>query len=146
MYQYQTMNQTFVRSKWLCWFSIFDSVLSWCNCISDKLATSTGTLVNTKTKLLKSSLTIGIDTVFSTDTLHVTGEAKSTRQFKYAQVYVSDKGFIYVHFMKSLNQASYMEALRGFCKEVGTYPPPTSVHPPLHAPISDGHHQSHLVM
>ena len=60
-----------------------------------------------------------IDTVFYTDTLHVTGEAKSTRQFKYAQVYVSDKGFIHVHFMKSLNQASYMEALRSFCKEVG---------------------------
>jgi len=37
-----------------------------------------------------------IDTVFYTDTLHVTGEAKSTRQFKYAQVYVSDKGFIFV--------------------------------------------------
>lgn len=60
-----------------------------------------------------------IDTVFYTDTLHVTGEAKSTRGFKYAQVYVSDKGFIHIHFMTALNQGAYMEALRGFCKEVG---------------------------
>jgi hypothetical protein len=60
-----------------------------------------------------------IGTVFYTDTLYVTGEAKSMRGFKYAQVSVSDKGFIHVHFMTALNQGAYREVLRGFCNEVG---------------------------
>lgn len=60
-----------------------------------------------------------IDTVFYTDTLHVTGKAKSTRGYTCVQVYVSDKGFIYCHLMTAINQGQYMQALRAFCREVG---------------------------
>ena len=60
-----------------------------------------------------------IDTVFFTDTMHVTGKAKSTRGYTHAQVYVSDKGFIFIYLMKALNQVEYLHALKAFCKEVG---------------------------
>ena len=60
-----------------------------------------------------------IDTVFYTDTMFVTGKAKSTRGYTCVQVYVSDKGFVYCHLMKGINSAEYMAALKSFCKEVG---------------------------
>eukprot|EP00985_Skeletonema_marinoi_P009175 scaffold4243_cov136-Skeletonema_marinoi.AAC.3 len=60
-----------------------------------------------------------IDTVFYTDTMFVTGKAKSTRGYTCVQVYVSDKGFVYCHLMKGINSAEYMAALKAFCKEVG---------------------------
>jgi len=60
-----------------------------------------------------------IDTVFYTDTLHVTGKAKSTRGYTCVQVYVSDKGFIYCHLMDAINQSEYLQALKAFCREVG---------------------------
>ena len=58
-----------------------------------------------------------IDSVFFTDTMFVTGKAKSTRGYTCAQVFVSDKGFVWVHLMKSVSD--YLTALKGFCKEVG---------------------------
>ena len=60
-----------------------------------------------------------IDTVFYTDTMFVTGKAKSTRGYTAVQVYVSDKGYIYCHLMKGINTGEYMAALKAFCKEVG---------------------------
>ncbi len=58
-----------------------------------------------------------VDSIFFTDTMFCTGKAKSTRGYKAIQVFVSDKGFIYVFPMK--RQAEYPIALRQFCKEVG---------------------------
>ncbi len=60
-----------------------------------------------------------IDTVFYTDTMFVTGKAKSTRGYTAVQVYVSDKGFVYCHLMKGINEREYMAALKAFCKEIG---------------------------
>jgi hypothetical protein len=58
-----------------------------------------------------------VDTVFYTDTMFVTGKAKSTRGYKCVQVFVSDKGYVHVALMKT--QSEYLMALRQFCKEVG---------------------------
>ena len=55
--------------------------------------------------------------VFFTDTLQVTKEAKSTRGYKYCQVFVSDRGFIFVFCMQ--HQSDYLDALKAFSKEVG---------------------------
>ena len=60
-----------------------------------------------------------IDSVFYTDTLQVTAKAKSTRGYTHVQVYVSDKGFVFCHLMKGINQAEYLQALKAFCREVG---------------------------
>jgi len=60
-----------------------------------------------------------IDSVFYTDTLQVTGKAKSTRGYTHVQIYVSDKGFVYAVLMKAINQSEYMLALKSFCREVG---------------------------
>lgn len=60
-----------------------------------------------------------LDTAFFTDTMHATAKAKSTRGFTHVQVFVSDKGFVFVHLMKALNLTEYMAALKTFCKEIG---------------------------
>lgn len=57
-----------------------------------------------------------IQSVFFTDTL-VSQTTPSTRGNKYAQVFVSDKGFVKVYPMTS--QAEFNEALHCFCKEIG---------------------------
>ena len=75
-----------------------------------------------------------VDCVFFTDTLQVTGKAKSTRGYTHVQVYVSDKGFIFIYFMTGTNQKEYLQALRAFCREVGV--PNTLVcdpHPTQHS-------------
>ena len=60
-----------------------------------------------------------VDTVFFTDTMFVTGKAKSTRGYKACQVFVSDKGFVWIKLMKSIEMAEFLLALKGFVKEVG---------------------------
>jgi hypothetical protein len=60
-----------------------------------------------------------IDSVFFTDTFFVTGKAKSTRGFKCCQIFVSDKGFIWIQLMEKIDLSNLMNALKGFCKEVG---------------------------
>lgn len=60
-----------------------------------------------------------VDSVFFTDTLFVTGEAKSTRGYTCAQVFVTDKGFLWIHLMRSIQAAEFLIALKAFCKEVG---------------------------
>jgi hypothetical protein len=75
-----------------------------------------------------------VDCVFFTDTLQVTGKAKSTRGYTHVQVYVSDKGFIFIYFMTGTNQKEYLQALKAFCREVGV--PETLVcdpHPSQHS-------------
>src|SRR6056300_1312548 len=75
-----------------------------------------------------------VDHVFFTDTLQVTGKAKSTRGYTHVQVYVSDKGYIFIHFMTGTNQKEYLQALKAFCREVGV--PETLVcdpHPTQHS-------------
>ena len=57
-----------------------------------------------------------LNSVFFTDALVATS-CKSTRGNKYAQVFVSDKGFVAVYPMKSQNE--FEEALHWFCKQVG---------------------------
>ena len=58
-----------------------------------------------------------LHSVFFTDTMKATARARSTRGYEYVQVFVSDTGFIYVHFMES--QSDYPDALKAFAKEVG---------------------------
>lgn len=58
-----------------------------------------------------------LKSVFFTDTLGVHKKYKSTRQYRYVQVFVSDTGFIYIHFMRE--QKHYDQALKAFSKEVG---------------------------
>lgn len=58
-----------------------------------------------------------IDSVFFTDTLFVTGSAKSTRGYTCAQLFVSDKGFVAIYPMSK--RSSFKDALKLFCKEVG---------------------------
>ena len=60
-----------------------------------------------------------IDTVFYSDTMFVTGKAKSTRGYTCVQVFVSDKGFVFCFLMRGISGAEYMAALKAFCKEVG---------------------------
>ena len=57
-----------------------------------------------------------LNSVFFTDTL-VSLTTKSTRQNNYAQLFVSDKGYVAVYPMKS--QSEFQNALHWFCKEVG---------------------------
>jgi hypothetical protein len=57
-----------------------------------------------------------LKSVFFTDTL-VSLSTKSTRGNNYAQVFVSDKGYIAVYPMQS--QSEFKNALHLFCKEVG---------------------------
>ena len=57
-----------------------------------------------------------INSVFFTDALVATS-CKSTRGNKYAQIFVSDKGYIAVFPMKS--QSEFEQALHWFCKQVG---------------------------
>ena len=58
-----------------------------------------------------------IKSTFFTDTFFVTKSAVSTRGYTMVQLFVSDKGFVYVALMKSLTE--YPAALRQFAKEVG---------------------------
>ena len=39
--------------------------------------------------------------IFFTDTMIISEKFKSTRQFRFVQVFVSDTGFIYVYFMRA---------------------------------------------
>ena len=55
--------------------------------------------------------------IFFTDTMIISEKFKSTRQFRFVQVFVSDTGFIYVYFMRA--QRDYIHALCAFSKEVG---------------------------
>ena len=57
-----------------------------------------------------------INSVFFTDTLVATS-CPSIRGHKYAQIFVSDKGYVAVYPMKS--QSEFEDALHWFCKEVG---------------------------
>ena len=54
---------------------------------------------------------------FFTDTMFVTGKAKSTRGNKCMQLFVSDKGYVAIYPMRS--KADFKDALHLFCKEVG---------------------------
>jgi hypothetical protein len=54
---------------------------------------------------------------FFSDTLFVTGKAKSSRGNICAQLFVSDKGFVTIYPMQ--HQRDYFLALRQFAKEVG---------------------------
>ncbi|EJK65892.1 hypothetical protein THAOC_13210, partial [Thalassiosira oceanica] len=54
---------------------------------------------------------------FFTDTMIIGEKYKSTRQYRFVQVFVSDTGFIFVYFMRA--QRDYLSALRAFSKEVG---------------------------
>ena len=58
-----------------------------------------------------------IDSVFFTDTLFVTGSAKSTRGNTCAQLFVSDKGFVAIYPMTK--RSSFKDSLKLFCKEIG---------------------------
>ena len=60
-----------------------------------------------------------VDTVFFMDTMMVTAKAKSTRGFTCCQVFVSDKGFVWIHLMKSVSGGEILTALKAFAKEVG---------------------------
>ena len=60
-----------------------------------------------------------VNSVFFTDTFFVTKKAKSTRGFKCCQIFVSDKGFIWIRLMEKIDLSNMMSALKGFCKEVG---------------------------
>jgi hypothetical protein len=55
---------------------------------------------------------------FFSDTLFVTGKAKSSWGNICAQLFVSDKGFVAIYPMQ--HQHDYFMALRQFAKEVGT--------------------------
>ena len=57
-----------------------------------------------------------LKSVFFTDTL-LALSTKSTRGNTYAQIFVSDKGYVAVYPMKS--QSEFQNALHWFCKEVG---------------------------
>jgi hypothetical protein len=67
-----------------------------------------------------------LKSVFFTDTL-VSLSTKSTRGNSYAQVFVSDKGYIAIYPMQS--QSEFKNALHWFCKQVGV---PTTL-------VMDGH-------
>ena len=58
-----------------------------------------------------------IKSFFLSDTLFVTGAAKSSRGNICAQLFVSDKGFVAIYPMK--HQADYFLALKQFAKDVG---------------------------
>ena len=58
-----------------------------------------------------------LHSIFFTDTMVISEKYKSSRQYRYVQVFVSDTGFIYIHFMR--HQRDYPQALRAFSKEVG---------------------------
>jgi hypothetical protein len=61
-----------------------------------------------------------INTHFFTDTFFVTKKARSTRGHNCVQLFVSDKGFVYVVPMKSKGEFPY--ALKMFAKEIGVPP------------------------
>ena len=63
-----------------------------------------------------------INTHFFTDTFQSKKDHTSTRGYKYVQLFVSDKGFIYVVFMKK--RSEFPLALKAFAKEIGV---PTSL-------------------
>ena len=54
---------------------------------------------------------------FFTDTYFVTGKSRSTRWNKCMQLFVSDKGFVYVVPMKT--KGEFPSALNIFCEEIG---------------------------
>lgn len=58
-----------------------------------------------------------INSFFFTDTFFVTAKARSSRGNKCMQIFVSDKGFVYVVPMKS--KSEFADALRMFAKEIG---------------------------
>ena len=58
-----------------------------------------------------------INSFFFSDTFFVTGKAKSTRGYTCMQIFVSDKGYVYVVPMTSAKE--FPKALKMFAKEVG---------------------------
>ena len=58
-----------------------------------------------------------IQSLFFTDTFFVTKKAKSSRGHTCAQIFVSDKEYVAIYFMKS--KSEFYDALHMFCKEVG---------------------------
>ena len=58
-----------------------------------------------------------IHSQFYTDTFFATKNAKSARGYTCAQVFISDKGFVFVYLMRSKSEFSI--ALKLFAKEVG---------------------------
>ena len=58
-----------------------------------------------------------IDSVFFTDTFHAKGGCTSARGYKHCQLFVSDKGFIFVVLMKK--KSEFPLALKSFAKEIG---------------------------
>jgi len=58
-----------------------------------------------------------LESYFFSDTLFVTGKAKSSRGNICAQIFVSDKGFVAIYPMQ--HHRDYFLALRQFAKEVG---------------------------
>ena len=58
-----------------------------------------------------------IDQCFFTDTFEAKKKHISTRGYRYCQLFVSDKGFVYVVFMRT--KGEFINALELFAKEVG---------------------------
>lgn len=58
-----------------------------------------------------------IQSQFFSDTFFVAKDAKSTRGYTCAQIFVSDKGFVAIYPMKS--KGDFIHALKLFCKEIG---------------------------
>jgi hypothetical protein len=58
-----------------------------------------------------------INSTFFTDTLFVTDKARSTRNFKACQLFVSDKGYIAAYPMERVSD--FEKSLHLFCKDVG---------------------------
>jgi hypothetical protein len=57
-----------------------------------------------------------INSIFFTDTMFVKDQAKSTRNYKACQIFVSNKGFVAVYRMEKVS--NFEDALHLFCKEV----------------------------
>ena len=58
-----------------------------------------------------------INSDFFTDTFFCTEKGKTLRGFTCAQLFVSDKGYLAIYFMKS--KSEFKDALKLFCKEIG---------------------------
>ena len=55
--------------------------------------------------------------LFFTDTFFVTNKAASSRGYTFMQIFVSDKGCVFIAAMKSVNE--FTKSLKMFAKEVG---------------------------
>ena len=58
-----------------------------------------------------------IKSYFFTDIFFVTKKAASSRGYAFMQIFVSDKGYVFISAMKSISE--FPKALKMFAKEVG---------------------------